>query len=70
MCGGFNGWSPEATPMNRQAGGLWETSLALPPGRYEYKFVVDGAWLPDPNAREQVYNEFGTLNSVVEVRAS
>jgi len=56
--------------MNRQNGGLWETSLALPPGRYEYKFVVDGQWLPDPNAHENVFNAHGTLNSVVEVRVS
>ena len=54
--------------MSRQEDGLWETSLALPPGRYEYKFVVDGQWRPDPNAHENVFNAHGTLNSVVEVR--
>jgi 1,4-alpha-glucan branching enzyme len=69
LCGGFNAWSPEATPMNRAFNGHWATSLALPPGRYEYKFVVDGQWLPDPNAHEQAFNGFGTLNSVIEVRA-
>jgi hypothetical protein len=69
LCGGFNAWSSDATPMNRQNGGLWETSLVLPPGRYEYKFVVDGQWLPDPNAQEQTFNGHGTLNSVIEVRA-
>ena len=69
LCGGFNAWSPHATPLNRQNDGLWETSLALPPGRYEYKFVVDGHWLPDPNAHENVCNGYGTLNSVIEVRA-
>ncbi len=68
LCGGFNAWSIDATPMNRQDDGRWKTSLALPPGRYEYKFVVDGRWLPDPNAQENVFNAHGTLNSVVEVR--
>ena len=68
LCGGFNAWSPGATPMNRQKDGLWETSLALPPGRHEYKFVVDGQWLPDPNAQENVFNAHGTLNSVLVVR--
>jgi len=53
--------------MNRQKDGLWETSLALPPGRHEYKFVVDGQWLPDPNAHESVFNAHGTLNSVLVV---
>jgi hypothetical protein len=41
----------------------------LPPGRHEYKFVVDGQWLPDPNAQANAFNAYGTLNSVVEVRA-
>ena len=49
--------------------GLWEKRLVLPPGRHEYKFVVDGQWQHDRDARENVLNEFGTLNSVVEVAA-
>jgi hypothetical protein len=67
LCGEFNGWSPEATPMQRQADGHWEATLALAPGRYQYKFVVDGQWIPDPRAQANVFNEHGTLNSVVEL---
>jgi len=37
------------------------------PGRYEYLFVVDGQWLPDPNAKESVANPFGGRNSVLRV---
>ena len=55
--------------MQLQEDGHWETTIALAPGRYEYKFVVDGQWLPDPLAHENVWNQHGTLNSVVEVRA-
>ena len=69
LCSEFNGWSPDATPLQRQADGHWETTVALAPGRYQYKFVVDGRWIPDPLARENVPNPHGTLNSVVEVRA-
>ncbi len=69
LTGDFNGWSLEATPMQMQGDGRWATTVALPPGSYEYKFVVDGQWLPDPNAREQRFNRFGTLNSVIEVQA-
>ena len=68
VSGDFNGWSPTASPMKLQQGGQWETSLALTPGRHEYKFYVDGEWVPDPLAQEQVFNQFGTLNSVIEVR--
>jgi 1,4-alpha-glucan branching enzyme len=69
VSGDFNGWSADATPMRRQGAGRWETTLALEPGRYEYKFLVDGDWIPDPLARENVPNQHGSLNSVVVVRA-
>ena len=41
----------------------------LPPGRYEYKFVIDGKWKIDPRAHQFSPNSFGTLNSVIEVKA-
>jgi 1,4-alpha-glucan branching enzyme len=69
LCGDFNGWASGATPMKRHDGGQWETTVALAPGRHEYKFVVDGNWIPNPMAHEHVWNQHGTLNSVIEVRA-
>ncbi|MGO8926029.1 MAG: hypothetical protein ACLQU3_03910 [Limisphaerales bacterium] len=69
LSGDFNGWSPSATPMRRDSSGHWETTADLAPGRYQYKFVVDGEWVPDPHAHENVWNQHGTLNSVIEVRA-
>jgi hypothetical protein len=68
LCGDFNGWAPDATPMKRHDDGHWEASLDLIPGRYEYKFLVDGNWISDPLSSENTLNEFGTLNSVCEVR--
>jgi hypothetical protein len=44
-----------------------EERLTLPPGRYEYKFIVDAAWTTDPAGTQEVPNAFGTTNSVVEV---
>jgi len=69
LSGEFNGWSPYATPMKRHDDGHWEATVDLAPGRYEYKFVRDGEWIPDLLARENVWNQHGTLNSVIEVRA-
>jgi 1,4-alpha-glucan branching enzyme len=66
VCGEFNGWSPEANPMEPRGEGRWQAVLALKPGRYQYKFVIDGEWMADPDAKQNVYNAFGTLNSVVE----
>jgi len=69
LSGDFNGWSSSATPMKRRKDGQWETTVALTPGRYQYKFIVDGEWIPDPNAKQTMANAFGSLNSVLDVRA-
>jgi hypothetical protein len=69
LCGEFNGWSPNATSMKRHNDGHWETTVALAPGRYQYKFLADGDWLLDPAAQKNVPNEHGSLNSVIEVLA-
>lgn len=66
--GEFNNWSADAAPLQRSADGRWETVIALAPGRYEYKFFVDGQWIPDPQAPEQVWNHHGSLNSIIVVR--
>ena len=42
----------DAIPLTPLGNGRWSGSLAVKPGRYEYLFVVDGTWTPDPNARE------------------
>ena len=65
VAGSFNQWQPEKTPLARGSDGRWVGSLALPPGRHEYLFVVDGEWVPDPCAKETVANPFGGLNSVL-----
>jgi 1,4-alpha-glucan branching enzyme len=69
IAGDFNGWSPLADPMFDRAGtGLWTIVLPLQPGRYEYKYVVDGEkWIPDPGNPEREKDGFGGHNSVVVV---
>ena len=69
LCSDFNGWSSETTAMNRVGEGRWSVTVDLKPGRYQYKFLVDGEWRPDPEARENLVNQFGTLNSVIEIQA-
>jgi 1,4-alpha-glucan branching enzyme len=69
LCGDFNEWARETLRMIRRDGaGRWEKRLTLLPGRYEYKFVVDGQWMSDPHAPAEVPNPHGSFNSVVEVR--
>ena len=47
--------------------GRWRKELALPSGVYEYRLVVDGEWMADPQGRETAPNPFGGLNSVLKV---
>jgi 1,4-alpha-glucan branching enzyme len=68
LCGDFNDWQPASLRMiGNPDAGLWKKRLSLHPGRYEYKFKVDGQWMHDPDAQLNVPNTFGSLNSVLEV---
>jgi len=67
VAGSFNEWKPDRTPLLHRGNGHWVGDLAVEAGRYEYMFVVDGQWLPDPNAKESVQNPFGGKNSLLVV---
>jgi hypothetical protein len=69
IVGDFNNWSTSADPMyDREENGLWSITLPLRPGRYEYKFLIDGKkWMRDPENPEKIKDGFGDYNSVIEV---
>ena len=69
IVGDFNIWSTTADPMyDREGDGVWTILIPLEPGRYEYKFYIDGEkWIPDPGNSERIDDGFGGLNSVVTV---
>jgi len=66
VAGTFNDWDPKKTPL-KKSGDDWNTTIALPRGYYEYRFVVDGQWMADPNAADAVANPFGSSNSVLNI---
>jgi len=65
--GDFNDWKAEAHPMTKDKSGTWKKALVLPPGRFEYKFLVDGQWRNDPRNDQTCANCFGTHNNVVVI---
>jgi len=67
IAGTFNDWRPDATQMVPLGGGRWLKELALSPGVYEYRLVVDGTWMADPRVRETAPNPFGGVNSILKV---
>lgn len=69
IAGDFNEWNAKKHSLKKKSGGFWERTLMLFPGRYEYKFLVDGVWRVDPSNSLLCKNTFGTRNSVIEVKA-
>ncbi|HIJ57359.1 MAG TPA: glycoside hydrolase [Deltaproteobacteria bacterium] len=67
FAGNFNDWNPEKHPLKKNAAGVWEKIAMLFPGRYEYKFLVDGQWRRDPDNPQECLNCFGSHNSVINV---
>ncbi len=67
VAGEFNQWDTQSTPMKRGKDGNWKVKTSLPPGRYEYKFLVDNRWMEGLPGTELVPNRFGTQNCVLRV---
>lgn len=68
VAGTFNDWDAEAIPMKDETNsGNYHATIELTPGKYEYKFIIDGVWCVDENNPDFVVNDFGTLNSVLKV---
>jgi len=67
LAGSFNGWHPEANPLERSASGDWAARLKLRSGQYQYRFVADGIWTADPGAQKSAANPYGGFNSVLIV---
>jgi len=64
LAGEFNNWNTNAHPMKKDKNGVWEITVSLKPGRYEYRFFVDGIWQNDISCDECVANDFGSVNCV------
>lgn len=71
LVGDFNNWNRATTSLAPTGkDGTWTASVALPPGRHEYAFVVDGEhWMADPHATVTIQDDFGTASSIVTVGA-
>lgn len=72
--GEFNGWEyrpeqPRAIVMKRNENGVWQASAEIPPGRYQYKIVIDyQTWITDPYNANTVDDGTGNLNSLLVVK--
>ncbi len=68
VTGEFTNWSREGILMHRDpTDRVWKVTVDIPTGEYEYRFIVDGVWIRDPNNKDYTRNEFGQENSLLIV---
>ncbi len=67
VTGTFCNWQLDSHPLKKDRQGTWKTTLSLPPGHYEYRFLVDGHWQDDPNCQHRVPNSFGSHNCLLQI---
>lgn len=53
LAGDFTGWQQTPISLKRDKTGTWKKTVTLPPGRYEYRLLVDGEWRDDPQCAER-----------------
>jgi hypothetical protein len=66
LAGSFNKWNQFETTF-AQVDGEWLCRVQLAPGRYTYKFIVDGEWMLDPPNPLTEADGSGNVNSVLVV---
>lgn len=63
--GSFDNWS--SRQALQKSGKNFTIIKLLPPGVYQYKFIVDGEWQYDPN-QPAMFDEMHNVNNVIEVQ--
>jgi 1,4-alpha-glucan branching enzyme len=64
LAGDFTGWQQAPVSLKKDQSGVWKKTVSLPPGRYEYRLIVDGQWCDDPQCSNRAPNQFGGENCV------
>ncbi|SFZ91768.1 Glycogen recognition site of AMP-activated protein kinase [Flaviramulus basaltis] len=67
LAGSFNKWDETLFKMNKTESG-WELTLQMKPDVYQYRFIVDGHWMEDPDNSHKTRNEFDEYNSVIDIK--
>ena len=71
IAGDFNGWVPDkgvrSLTERESEGRVWTKILQLPPGTYQYRYVVDGEWREDPENPRGIPGRVGGRISLLVV---
>jgi hypothetical protein len=66
VAGNFNDWKPNDLRLAK-SGDAWVLPYVLTAGNYDYKFIVDGRWITDPQNSNYAV-EKGETNSFLSVK--
>jgi chromosome partitioning protein len=69
LAGDFNDWTLDGNEME-PSGGVWTKVVKLPPGRYRYRYVIDGRWQSDPLNADVEPSAYGGDDSILVVDES
>ena len=58
-------WSGTVRLSDDDDDGFWFVETQVPAGEHQYKFIIDGDWVPDPDNPTTVEDGEGGLNSVM-----
>ena len=68
IAGDFNNWVPDPLHLTSSLGRpVWQKVISLKPCSYQYKYLIDNRWMPDPANDKTVPDFFGGANSVINV---
>ena len=69
VVGDFNEWNAEATPLKKLKNGSFKGTVDLESGSsYEFRYLVDGAYVNEQDADGSVWSDFaGADNSVLSL---
>ncbi len=67
IAGSFNNWQEKSDKLIKNEQGQFEIIIPLPPGKYSYRFIVDGHWLIDPKSDLTELNSYREYDSIIYV---
>lgn len=65
VVGDFSNWAPLA--MRRLKDGTFVRNVESDADTVQYRFLVDGQWITDPDHSATVPNPFGSMNSIAQI---
>jgi 1,4-alpha-glucan branching enzyme len=68
IVGDFNNWNPEHDLLTKGKNNVWTITKKLQPGKYRYKFIIDGKWTHDIYNNKNAADNTGGIASLIQIK--